>query len=79
MGEKLKIVKKLNDFAKSCNQSLAQMALVWLLKDKRVTSVIIGASSIKQLEENIRSFDNRSFSKDELNAIDLILSHSIAY
>jgi L-glyceraldehyde 3-phosphate reductase len=72
-AEKLKIIKKLNDFAKGRGQSLAQMALVWLLKDKRITSVIIGASSVSQLEENIQALDNTEFSDDELKTIEIIL------
>jgi L-glyceraldehyde 3-phosphate reductase len=71
--EKLLIIKKLNDFAKNRGQSLAQMALVWLLKDVRVTSVLVGASSVNQLEENIRALDNSKFSDDELKAIEAIL------
>ena len=74
-GGKIKIIKKLNDFAKSRNQSLAQMALVWLLKDKRITSVIFGASTVNQLEENIRALDNREFSDDELKTIETILAN----
>ena len=56
------------------NQSLAQMALAWLLKDKRVTSVLIGASSVKQLQSNIESLDNLDFSESELEEIDKILT-----
>jgi L-glyceraldehyde 3-phosphate reductase len=65
----------LNDFAINRGQSLAQMALVWLLKDKRVTSVLIGASSVNQLEENIRALDNRDFSDEELKTIEGILNN----
>jgi L-glyceraldehyde 3-phosphate reductase len=72
-GEKLKIIKKLNDFAQHRGQTLAQMALVWLLKDKRITSVIIGASRVSQLVENIRALENRSFSDNELKTIEIIL------
>lgn len=73
--EKIKIIKKLNDFAKTRNQSLAQMALVWLLKDKRITSVIVGASTVNQLEENIRALDNREFSDDELTIIETMVAN----
>ena len=59
-------IKKLNEFAKKRGQSLAQMALAWSLNDKRVTSVIIGASSVKQLNDNIKSLDNLSFTDEEL-------------
>ena len=72
--EKLAKIKKLNSLAQQRNQSLAQMALAWILKDKRITSVLIGASSVEQLDNNINSLDNLQFSKDELSAIETILS-----
>lgn len=68
--DKIQIIRKLNDIAKGRVQSLAQMALVWLLKDRRVTSVLIGASSVAQLEDNVKSLDNREFSDEELKAIE---------
>lgn len=68
----LKIIQ-LNDIAKERNQSLAQMALAWLLKDNRITSVLIGASSVGQLNNNIDSLQNLDFSSDELEAIEKIL------
>jgi L-glyceraldehyde 3-phosphate reductase len=74
-ADKIKIIKKLNNFAIGRGQSLAQMALAWLLKDKRVTSVLIGASSVAQLNENLQALDNRNFSDDELKAIEIILSN----
>jgi L-glyceraldehyde 3-phosphate reductase len=49
------------------------MALSWLLKDERVTSVLVGASSPEQLEDNIKTIENIGFSKDELNKIEGIL------
>jgi L-glyceraldehyde 3-phosphate reductase len=67
-------VKSLNDLALQRGQTLAQMALVWLLKDSRVTSVLIGASSVKQLEDNVAALNNRLFSVAELKQIELILS-----
>ncbi|HEX6193332.1 MAG TPA: L-glyceraldehyde 3-phosphate reductase [Chitinophagaceae bacterium] len=70
----LEKVKKLNDIAVQRNQSLAQMALAWLLKDSRITSVLIGASSTTQLSNNIDSLLGRAFSTDELNAIEDILT-----
>jgi L-glyceraldehyde 3-phosphate reductase len=73
-AHKIKLVKKLHDLAKERNQTLAQMALVWLLKDKRITSVIVGASSVKQLEENIQALDNPEFSEQELKSIEIILA-----
>jgi L-glyceraldehyde 3-phosphate reductase len=71
--ERLAIIKKLNDFALNRNQSLAQMALAWLLKDKRITSVLVGASSVKQLQTNLGCLDNLKFTADELIAIEAIL------
>ena len=71
--EKISKVKKLNEIAKSRNQSLAQMALAWLLKDTRITSVLIGASTPEQLEDNINSLDNIAFSEQELSKIEKIL------
>jgi len=59
----------LNEIAKKRGQSLAQMAIAWLLKDNRVTSVLIGASSVAQLENNVESIDNLLFNQDELKAI----------
>lgn len=67
-------VKKLNDLAKERNQSLAQMALAWLLKDERITSVLIGASSVNQLNENLKCLENTSFLSKELELIENILA-----
>jgi len=69
----LEKVKKLNVLALQRGQTLAQMALVWLLKDPRVTSVLIGASSVAQLDNNIAALKNTQFSKAELDQIELIL------
>ncbi|WP_373057604.1 L-glyceraldehyde 3-phosphate reductase [Zunongwangia sp. H14] len=66
-------VQKLNKIAQSRGQSLAQMAVAWLLKDKRVTSVLVGVSKVSQLEDNIGALDNIEFSKSELEEIDKIL------
>lgn len=63
----------LNAIAKERNQSLAQMALAWLLKDNRITSVLIGASSVEQLNNNIDSLGNLDFSVEELVRIENIL------
>jgi L-glyceraldehyde 3-phosphate reductase len=59
--------------AKERNQSLAQMALAWLLKDSRITSVLIGASSVGQLNNNLDSLNSLSFSADELEDIERVL------
>src|SRR5258706_2980467 len=71
--ERLQQIRQLDDIAKKRNQSLAQMALVWLLKDERITSVLIGASSVDQLDNNIDSLDNVSLNNDELRLIEAIL------
>lgn len=62
-----------NEIAKERNQSLVQMALAWLLKDSRITSVLIGASSMGQLNNNLDSLNSLSFSADELKAIERVL------
>ena len=72
-NDKIIKVTALNEIAKNRNQSLAQMALAWLLKDSRITSVLIGASSVKQLNNNLDSLLNLIFSNTELEAIDKIL------
>ena len=56
--------------AKSRGQTLAQMALSWVLRDPRVTSALIGASSVAQLEENLAAAGHSDFTDDELTAID---------
>jgi L-glyceraldehyde 3-phosphate reductase len=66
-------IKALNDIATERNQSLAQMALAWLLKDKRVTSVLIGASSATQLLDSIACLNHLQFLDEELSAIETIL------
>jgi L-glyceraldehyde 3-phosphate reductase len=62
-------VRKLAEIAKARGQSLAQMALSWALRDPRVTSVLIGASSVAQLEENLAAAGHHPFTQDELAAI----------
>lgn len=73
VNRKIDIVKKLNEVAIKRGQSLAQMAIAWLLKDKRVTSVLVGASSVQQLQDNLGALDYLVFSDDELAEIDSIL------
>ena len=72
--KRIPYLNKLNEIARDRGQSLSQMAVSWLLKDERVTSVLLGASSPDQLLENLKSLDNRSFSKEELGRIDTILA-----
>jgi L-glyceraldehyde 3-phosphate reductase len=67
-------IVKLNEIAQSRGQSLAQMALAWILKDKRITSVLIGASSVKQIEDNVAMLQKRSFSDEELEQIEKVLN-----
>lgn len=67
-------VKELNEIALQRGQSLAQMALAWLLQDPKVTSVLIGASSVAQLEANLKALDNTRFSSEELELIKKVLS-----
>jgi L-glyceraldehyde 3-phosphate reductase len=71
--EVIEKAKKLNGIAASRNQSLAQMALAWVLKDERITSVILGASKPRQVLESIDAIKNIHFSKEELEKIDWIL------
>ncbi len=67
-------VKQLNNIATGRGQSLAQMAIAWLLKDSRVTSVLIGASSVDQLNDNVKALENTWFEQQELDAINDILT-----
>ena len=68
--ETLAKVRALNEIAAGRGQSLAQMALAWILRDQRVTSALIGASSVEQLEANVAALDRLDFSDDELAEID---------
>ncbi|AAT89864.1 aldo/keto reductase [Leifsonia xyli subsp. xyli] len=69
-GEVVERLRALAGIAAARGQSLAQLALAWALRDDRVTSLVIGASSVSQLEENIAALGNRSFTHEELAAID---------
>ena len=68
--EALDKIRALNDLAAGRGQSLAQLALAWTLRDSRVTSTLIGASSVRQLEENVAALDKLELSEDELDEID---------
>lgn len=70
-------VKALNQMAEKRGQSLAQMAIAWLLKDERVTSVLVGASSVSQLDQNIDSINNLHFEIFELKEIEKILTNEV--
>jgi L-glyceraldehyde 3-phosphate reductase len=67
-------VKKLNNIAKKRRQSLAQMAIAWVLRKPAVTSALIGASKVSQIEDAVGALNNLKFSNDELKAIDKILT-----
>ena len=66
-------IVKLNDIAAKRGQSLSQMAIAWLLKDQRVTTVLVGASSVAQLENNLGALDNKHFSEEDLEKIESVL------
>ncbi|MEJ5946451.1 L-glyceraldehyde 3-phosphate reductase [Pseudokineococcus basanitobsidens] len=68
--ESLAHVRALDGMAQERGQSLAQMALAWALRDERVTSLVLGASSVRQLEQNVAALENPSFSDEELHRID---------
>ena len=68
--ENLAKARALDEVARRRGQALAQMALAWTLRDQRVTSTLIGASSVTQLETNLAALDNLDFAADELAEID---------
>ena len=72
--DKLEKVKKLNEIAINRDQTLAQMAIAWLLKDDRVTTVLVGASKASQLADSLQALDNICFEELELKKIDEILN-----
>lgn len=72
--ETLNRIKALNALALQRGQTLAEMSLAWLLKDESVTSVIIDASSVGQLADNLKALDNTSFTQEELSLIENILA-----
>ena len=71
--QRISKAKRLNEIAAKRNQSLAQMAVAWLLKDPRVTSVLIGVSKVEQLDDNLKTLNNLNFSEEELKKIEFIL------
>ncbi len=71
-AEKLKKIRRLNEIAAARDQSLAQMALSWILRDGEVTSVLIGASRPSQIEENVKIVGRTSFTEEELREIDAV-------
>jgi L-glyceraldehyde 3-phosphate reductase len=72
--EKLAKIRKLNDLAKQRGQSLAQMALAWVLRFPSVTSALIGASRPEQIKENVDALKAGPFSREELERIEAILT-----
>ncbi|MDX9942918.1 MAG: L-glyceraldehyde 3-phosphate reductase [Bacteroidales bacterium] len=72
--DKMRVIRELNEVAGKRGQSLAQMAIAWLLRDKRVTSVLIGASSVNQLNQNLEALSNLYFDEWELKRIQEILA-----
>lgn len=68
--ERLEQIRRLDEIAKSRNQTLAEMALAWVLKDGVVTSVLIGASKPSQILDNIKAIENTGFTEEELKLID---------
>lgn len=70
--KKLDAIRRLNEMAHNRGQSLADMALAWVLRDDEVSSVIIGASRPEQIRDNVRFLENDSFSDEELAEIDRI-------
>jgi L-glyceraldehyde 3-phosphate reductase len=72
-SETISKVKALHAIAEKRGQSLAQMAIAWLLKDQRVTTVLIGASRVEQLLDSLKAVDNKHFDASELEAIEGIL------
>ena len=69
-AENLRLVRALNDIAVERGQTLAQLAIAWVLRDPRVTSALVGASSVAQLDDSLAALDNLEFSAEELERID---------
>jgi L-glyceraldehyde 3-phosphate reductase len=69
-------IRALNEIAARRGQTLAQMAIAWALRDARVTSALVGASSVEQLEANVGALDRLDFTEDELTEIDRYATES---
>lgn len=78
-NDRIEKVKKLNKIALERNQSLAQMALAWALRNNEVTSVLVGASSANQLKDSAKAIDNLAFSNEELAKIEQVLDNKHEY
>jgi L-glyceraldehyde 3-phosphate reductase len=72
--QNVRVIHELNDHASSRGQTLAQMALSWVLRDHRITSALVGASSLAQIKDNVQSVEQTTFSTDELEKLDRILA-----
>lgn len=72
-SEKVEAARRLNEIALRRGQTLAEMALAWVLKDERITSVIVGASSVRQLADNLQALDHLEFTAEELDEIEKII------
>ena len=77
--ERVEAARQLGIIAKERGQSLSQMALAWLLTDKRVTSVIIGTRTLEQLKDNLATLDNIQFSEEETMRINHIISNPVLW
>jgi len=77
--DKIERIKKLNALARQRNQSLAQMALAWILRRKEITTVLIGASKPEQVIDSIKCLENLDFSKDELKKIEKIAPPDLSF
>jgi len=73
-ADKIARIARLNELAAQRGQTLAEMALAWIMRDKRVTSVLIGASSVAQLDDNLKALEHLSFTDEELEQIESILA-----
>jgi len=72
--KKVSVIRALNNHAQQRGQTLAEMAVVWVLRDERVTSALVGTSKVSQVDDNVAALKNAKFSSDELKKIDQILS-----
>ena len=72
--QNIRVIRELNDHASERGQTLAQMALSWVLRDERITSALVGASNLSQIKDNVKSVNQTSFSPEELQKLDRILA-----
>ena len=72
--QNIRVIRDLNDHADLTGQTLAQMALSWVLRDQRITSALVGASSLSQIKDNVKSVEQTSFTSEELQKLDRILA-----